>query len=512
MATGKPGTKPYVIGVTIESVSNLKLMPEKRIGLTARSSSGYVENLQILSEGQSQFVIADSVATDAAISGKSPFPAAGVDRELKGVAVLWQEVDHFLIASDRAQSGTITDLVALTSNEIAAGPDTHDAAQALLTTFGLQSENGETLPLLEGPGQLDALNNGAVTGLVVSRPASSDDLAQILDALGDRAQLLEFTGRQLNQLGQGWLRHPIPASAYATLSYDIDTVARSIMMLVDASVDDDDVYEITRTMFENLPFLASIDQAAALINLDDALDGMTLSLHPGAARYYQEVGLLPPGSVDPEDALSNLASVPSETGTTPLETPGGNGEATLIANTPPQQSAEAPDTLNPLPSFVLDDAMLNRSRGEFHDGTEILKIDRPDDIDRPGTEIVNVYFDLGDTKPNPEGAARAQAIAQSILQQYRTSNSVPEVYVEGHTDRSGDWQINFEIAHNRAVAVKEIMVEAGVPGDWIQISDHSEQKLAVPTEDGVSDWRNRRAEIAVIPRETALEQSDAAAQ
>ena len=108
MATGTPGTKHHVIGVALQSLVNIKLLPEAQIGLNTLSGTDDIENLLAIREGRGQLGIADSVATDASARGKGPFLATGPDSGLKGVAVLWHEVDHFLIASDQALSGTVT--------------------------------------------------------------------------------------------------------------------------------------------------------------------------------------------------------------------------------------------------------------------------------------------------------------------------------------------------------------------------------------------------------------------
>ena len=47
-------------------------------------------------------------------------------------------------------------------------------------------------------------------------------------------------------------------------------------------------------VFENLGFLRNIHEAVYETSLDRALTGLTMPLHPGALRYYQEVGLLTP--------------------------------------------------------------------------------------------------------------------------------------------------------------------------------------------------------------------------
>jgi TRAP transporter TAXI family solute receptor len=57
-------------------------------------------------------------------------------------------------------------------------------------------------------------------------------------------------------------------------------------------VSDETAYQMTKLMFENLPTLVAAHKAAANITLDTALNGMPLPLHPGAERYYREVGLI----------------------------------------------------------------------------------------------------------------------------------------------------------------------------------------------------------------------------
>ena len=44
-------------------------------------------------------------------------------------------------------------------------------------------------------------------------------------------------------------------------------------------------------MFENLPFLQAIHPATKVMAVEKAMDGLPVPLHPGAAKYYKEVGL-----------------------------------------------------------------------------------------------------------------------------------------------------------------------------------------------------------------------------
>ena len=71
------------------------------------------------------------------------------------------------------------------------------------------------------------------------------------------------------------------------------------VLAVRADVPDDAVYEITRSIWENLSALHEIHKATREMSLDKALDGLGAPLHPGAARYYREKGLEIPQALTP---------------------------------------------------------------------------------------------------------------------------------------------------------------------------------------------------------------------
>ena len=72
---------------------------------------------------------------------------------------------------------------------------------------------------------------------------------------------------------------------------DWHTVAQPNFLATRADVDADFVYLLAKTTYENLPFLQAIHKAANAMAIEKALAGLPLPLHPGAARYYKEVGI-----------------------------------------------------------------------------------------------------------------------------------------------------------------------------------------------------------------------------
>jgi hypothetical protein len=75
---------------------------------------------------------------------------------------------------------------------------------------------------------------------------------------------------------------------------------RAIKLLARRDADDEAVYEITKTIFENLEFLSNVDSKLEQTSLDHALDGMSIPLHDGARRYFEQVQALPAELRDPQ--------------------------------------------------------------------------------------------------------------------------------------------------------------------------------------------------------------------
>ena len=63
-------------------------------------------------------------------------------------------------------------------------------------------------------------------------------------------------------------------------------------IMVRNAVDEDTVYRLTRALWENIATVNAASAALSLITLEDALKSISAELHPGAARYYAEIGLL----------------------------------------------------------------------------------------------------------------------------------------------------------------------------------------------------------------------------
>jgi TRAP transporter TAXI family solute receptor len=110
-------------------------------------------------------------------------------------------------------------------------------------------------------------------------------------------ELVPIDGPQVDALlekYQFFARDVIPAGTYEGVPESTPTLSVGAQWVVGAEIDDDLVYGITKALWhENARKLLDDGHSKGRsIKLETALDGVGIPLHPGAERYYREVGLL----------------------------------------------------------------------------------------------------------------------------------------------------------------------------------------------------------------------------
>ncbi len=303
LATASTGGTYYPVGVALATLMKVKLQPDSGISMSALPSAGSGENINLLRNGVAQFGILQGLYGINLASGNGPLTEAGPQDNLRAVSVMWQNVEHFVIASDAVTTGTMADFVALKGQSVALGAPnsgTLESNRVLLAGLGLNLDSDFKL-MSEGYGPAaDALQAGEIAGISMPGGDPVGALSHLLSAAGHAVTLLSFTPDEIAAADGGrdlWSAYTIPANTYAGQSEDIATIAQPNFLAVNADVSEDDVYLITKTIYENLPFLQAIHPTMQSITLDTAIVGLPIPLHPGALRYYQEVGIEVPANL-----------------------------------------------------------------------------------------------------------------------------------------------------------------------------------------------------------------------
>lgn len=300
LATASTGGTYYPVGVALATLTKVKLQPKKKIGMSAINSAGSGENVRLLRENEAQFAIVQGLFGHYAWTGSGPVKADGPQTNLRAVSMLWQNVEHFIVKSEHAKTGTISDFADLKGSKMALGKQnsgTIGSNRAILSNFGIDIDTDYDLMHAGYGPSANALRDGQVEGISTPAGAPVGAVTQLMAAAGDSVTLLNFTDEQIAQADGGrnlWTRYPIAAGTYPGQTSDVVTIAQPNFLATRADVDEEHVYLFTKTVYENLPFLNAIHPATKAMALEKAIAGLPMPLHPGAARYYKEAGLTIP--------------------------------------------------------------------------------------------------------------------------------------------------------------------------------------------------------------------------
>jgi TRAP transporter TAXI family solute receptor len=86
-----------------------------------------------------------------------------------------------------------------------------------------------------------------------------------------------------------YVKTTIPANTYQTVPEEVNTVSVKSMLIVRSDLSEDLVYKVTKAIFENTDKLGHAK--AKEIKIEDALKGVSLPVHPGAKKFFDEKGV-----------------------------------------------------------------------------------------------------------------------------------------------------------------------------------------------------------------------------
>lgn len=300
MATASTGGTFYPVGVAIATLAKVKLEPTTGMSLSAINSAGSGENIKLMRENQAQFSILQGLYGAWAWNGEGELKEAGKQENLRSVTMLWQNVEQFVVRTAYAKTGTISDLAGFEGKKFSIGKKnsgTEGSGRTILGNLGIDPDRFNLAYMGYGP-SADALQNGTIDGMNIPSGVPTSAITRAYAAMGGDITTLAFTDEQMKQANGKydlWTRYVIPANTYPGQTQDINTIAQPNFLAVNADVSEEDVYRLTKTIYENLGFLNGIHAATKAMSLDKAIAGLPAPLHPGAARYYREVGIeIPP--------------------------------------------------------------------------------------------------------------------------------------------------------------------------------------------------------------------------
>ena len=299
LTTATTGGTYYPVGVAIATITKAKLKPTRGNSLSAISSAGSLENIKLVRDKQAQFALLQGVFAAWAWKGEGPIRKP--QTHLRSIAALWNNVEHFVLLTEYVKSGTISDLADLHGERYVLGARNSGAEQTgafILDQLGINFRDQFELAYMGYGATAEKIKDGNIVGMNIPAGAPVSAIQNAYAVLGDKMTVLSFNEEELEKINSKyplWDFYDLPAGTYPNQDKLIHSIAHPNVMVVHADVPEEVVYWVTKTLWENLPTLYEIHNATKDMTIAKALKGIGAPLHPGAVRYYREIGLtIPP--------------------------------------------------------------------------------------------------------------------------------------------------------------------------------------------------------------------------
>ena len=302
LGTAPPGGAFFVVGAALSEV--LDQEGDDAWQVTAEATKGSMENIRRLDTGEIDFALANAAITYFAVRGEAgwtrPYP-------MRVVMTLAPNVALFVTRQD---SG-LKKMADLKGHRVVAGPagaGFNYFLRPLLEAHGvtyddftpLHNTQAGAVDMLSDRSAAAAFLGGAVPTASITQASASQDI-----------YFIPFEPDAIEQLLSKYrffLRATIPAGTYRGQSKEFNGLnVGSMHLITSASQDADLVYRVTRTIYENRDKVTAKHPAGRAIRPGNVERSTGVEFHPGAERYYREIGIWPEagGDLDVADSGSS---------------------------------------------------------------------------------------------------------------------------------------------------------------------------------------------------------------
>ena len=285
IATAGTGGVYYPLGGGLAEVIN------QHVGgyaATAEVTGGSVENMGLIARGDADLAIALGDTVYQARNGTGRFEGQRLEM-ISGLASLYMNMVQIVTLAD---SG-ITTLSGLRGKRVsvgAPGSGTEVNTKAILAANGMSYDDIDEQRLNFNE-TADALANGDIDAGFWSVAAPTSAILNL--ATTQSIRMIELSDAEVAATRAAdpiFVQTTLTSGTYTGVDGDVRVLGIPNVLVVSAEMPDDLAYTITRALFEHLGELSAIHPAAQQITVGFTLDSMPVPLHPGAARYFLEIG------------------------------------------------------------------------------------------------------------------------------------------------------------------------------------------------------------------------------
>ncbi len=253
------------------------------------STDGSKANILGIATGNYQLGTVQSDVMAYAWEGSRTFEEDGKVDSFRVIGGLYAEAVQLVTMDPAIKS--VADLKGKRVSIGAAGSGVYFNAVDVLAAAGMTEK--DIVPQYQSfADSADALKDKKIDAAFIVAGAPTPAIQELCTSAD--AYLVPIDGDIADKLMESspyYTTYKIPAKTYDGQDEDVTTVTVKATLIVSASASEDDVYNITKAIFDNADAITKAHAKGAELSLENATDGMTAPFHAGAAKYFAEKGI-----------------------------------------------------------------------------------------------------------------------------------------------------------------------------------------------------------------------------
>lgn len=286
MATGGVGGTYHPYGTAMAKLFNAKIA---NLNVTPQTTGASIENLRLVNKKDVELAIVQNDMLEYAFSGREMFKDKLTN--IRAIATLYPEIIQIVVRAD----GDISSFADIKGKKFGVGPpgsgtEVNFRQLIDISGFNYKAMAPAYISFAQGAEQFrDKLIDGFIVTAGIPNPAIAEAGAVTpVRIIG----LSDYMIVRLTQKYPFFTPYTIPPNTYQGQTEAVKTLAVQATLIANSQVSDDVIYQITKTLFDNQAELAQTNDKGKELSLKTALAGISVPLHPGAAKYYREKGII----------------------------------------------------------------------------------------------------------------------------------------------------------------------------------------------------------------------------
>ena len=259
------------------------------VNVTVVSTDGSKANIQGIDAGNYQLGTVQSDVMAYAWGGTRAFQEEGKIDTFRTVAGLYAEAVQLVTMNSEIKS--VADLKGKSVSIGAPGSGVYFNAIDVLSAAGL-TEKDIKAQYQSFADSADALKDGKIDAAFIVAGPPTPAITELFTT--NEAYLVPIDGEIAEKVmaeGPFYTEFTIPAGTYNGQTEDVKTVTVKATLIVSADASEEDVYNLTAAIFDNIDAITAENGKGAELSLENATEGMTVPFHAGAAKYFSEKGV-----------------------------------------------------------------------------------------------------------------------------------------------------------------------------------------------------------------------------